>query len=73
MTTTTQRDDYMLTYTYPRTMAEAASRYPCNGEEAVAVHGPYRRLLVTDDHIAAAAVILVLASLALGICSGIAQ
>ena len=72
MTTTTQRDDYMLTYTYPRTMAEAASRYPCNGEEAVAVHGPYRRPLVTDDRIAIAAVIVCLVGIGVGFLRGMA-
>lgn len=60
----------MLTYTYPRTMAEAASRYPCNGEEAVAVHGPYRRPLVTDDRITVAVVLAVLIGLGIGIVRG---
>ena len=31
----------MLTYRYPRTMAEAAMRYPCAGDDAKAIHGPY--------------------------------
>jgi hypothetical protein len=40
MTSTTHRSD-ILTYRYPRTMQELQSRFPCNGEEAQAIHGPY--------------------------------
>ena len=40
MTSTTHRSD-LLTYRYPRTMQELRNRFPCNGEEAQAIHGPY--------------------------------
>jgi hypothetical protein len=30
------------TYRYPRTLAEAASRHLCNGEDAHAIEGPYK-------------------------------
>ena len=59
--------DKILTYRYPRTMAEAASRYPCNGEEAVAVHGPYRKPLVADNWIAIVVVALTLIVLGVNI------
>jgi len=36
-----QVSDPLLTYTYPRTLAEAKARFPCAGDESVAVHGPY--------------------------------
>ena len=64
--------DKLLTYRYPRTMAEAASRYPCNGKEAVAVHGPYRKPLVTDDRIAIVAVIMCLVGIGAGFLQGVA-
>ena len=63
--------DKLLTYRYPRTLAEAASRYPCNGKEAVAVHGPYRRPLVTDDRIAIAAIIVCLVGIGAGFLQGV--
>lgn len=31
-----------LTYRYPRTIQELDNRYPCNAEEANAIHGPYK-------------------------------
>ena len=65
-------NDKLLTYRYPRTMAEAASRYPCNGEEAVAVHGPYRRPLVADTWIAVVAVVVCLVGIGAGFLRGIA-
>jgi hypothetical protein len=70
MTDTTQRDDYMLTYRYPRSMAEVIARYPCAGAEAVAIHGPYRRLVATDDRITVAVVLAVLIGLGIGIVRG---
>ena len=60
----------LLTYRYPRTLAEAASRYPCNAEDAVAIHGPYRRPLV--DRIAIVAVIVCLAGIGVGFLRGVA-
>lgn len=41
MTSKTPRID-MLTYRYPRTLREVENRYPCNAEEAKAIHGPYK-------------------------------
>ena len=55
-----------LTYRYPRTLAEAASRYLCDGEDARAIHGPYRRPLVTDARIAIVAVIVCLIGIVAG-------
>lgn len=65
-------NDKLLTYRYPRTLAEASSRYLCDGEDAIAIHGPYRRPLVTDDRIAIVAVIMCLVGLAVGMVRGIA-
>jgi hypothetical protein len=31
-----------ITYRHPRTLAEAAARRPCNGEDAYAIEGPYK-------------------------------
>lgn len=64
--------DKLLTYRYPRTLAEAASRYPCNAKDAIAVHGPYRRPLVADNWIAGLIVVASLAGLAVGIVRGVA-
>ena len=61
--------DKMITYRYPRTLIEA---FGCDAETAVAIHGPYRRPLVTDDRIAIVAVIVCLVGLAVGIVRGIA-
>ena len=65
-------NDKLLTYRYPRTMAEAASRYPCNAKDAIAVHGPYRRPLVTDDRIAIVAVVACLVGIGVGFLRGVA-
>lgn len=62
-------NDKQLTYRYPRTLIEA---FGCDAETAVAIHGPYRRPLVTDDRIAIVAVIVCLVGLAVGIVKGIA-
>lgn len=64
-------NDKLLTYRYPRTLAEAASRYPCDAKDAVALHGPYRKPLVTDDRIAIVAVIVCLASIIAGAIRGV--
>ena len=64
--------DKLLTYRYPRTMAEAASRYLCDGEDARAIHGPYRKPLVADNWIAGLIVVASLAGLAVGIVRGVA-
>ena len=58
--------DKLLTYRYPRTLAEASSRHLCDGEDARAIHGPYRRPLVTDDRIAIVAVIVCLVGIGVG-------
>lgn len=34
-------NDKLLTYRYPRTLAEAAARHPCDAYDAQAIHGPY--------------------------------
>ena len=60
-----------LTYRYPRTMAEAASRYPCNAQDAIAVHGPYRRPLVADNWIAVATVIACLVGIGASFVRGV--
>lgn len=65
-------NDKLLTYRYPRTLAEASSRYLCDGEDARAIHGPYRRPLVADTWIGIAAVIVCLVGLAVGMVRGIA-
>lgn len=36
-------NDRLLTYRFPRTLAEAAARHPCCGGDAPAVYGPYKR------------------------------
>ena len=64
-------NDKLLTYRYQRTLAEAASRYPCDAKDAVALHGPYRKPLVTDDRIAIVAVIVCLASIIAGAIRGV--
>jgi hypothetical protein len=64
--------DKLLTYRYPRTMAEAASRYPCNAKDAIAVHGPYRKPLVADNWIAIVAVIMCLVGIGVGFLRGVA-
>ena len=55
--------DKLLTYRYPRTLIEA---FGCDAETAVAIHGPYRRPLVTDDRIAIVAVIMCLVGIGVG-------
>lgn len=42
-------NDRMLTYRYPRTLAEACARHACDGEDARAIHGPYKTELNPDD------------------------
>ena len=64
--------DKLLTYRYPRTMAEASSRHLCDGEDARAIHGPYRRPLVTDDRIDIVAVIVCLVGIGAGFLQGVA-
>lgn len=64
-------NDKLLTYRYPRTMAEAASRYPCNAKDAIAVHGPYRRPLVTHTWIGIAAAVVTLVALGAIILKGV--
>ena len=64
--------DKLLTYRYPRTLAEASSRYLCDGEDARAIHGPYRHPLVTDDRIAIVAVIMCLVGIVVGFLLGVA-
>lgn len=63
--------DKLLTYRYARTLAEAASRYPCNAEDARAIHGPYRKPLVTDDRIAIVAGIVCLIGIGAGFLLGV--
>jgi hypothetical protein len=65
-------NDKLLTYRYPRTLAEASSRYLCDGEDARAIHGPYRRPLVSDDRIAIVAVIVCLIGIGVGFLRGVA-
>ena len=64
-------NDKLLTYRYPRTMAEAASRYPCNAKDAIAVHGPYRKPLVADNWIAIAAAVVALVTMGASILKGV--
>lgn len=59
-----------LTYRYPRTLAEACARHPCDGEDAIAIHGPYRREW-TDERAFAAALLLCLAAIAVGVLRGL--
>lgn len=63
--------DKLLTYRYPRTLAEAASRYPCSAEDAVALHGPYRKPLVADTWIGIAATVVTLVTLGSSILNGV--
>lgn len=42
-------NDKLLTYRYPRTLHEAASRYLCNGEDAQAIDGPHKTHISPDD------------------------
>lgn len=57
-----------LTYRYPRTLVEA---FGCDAETAIAVHGPYRKPLATDDRIAVAAVIVCLVGIGVGFLLGV--
>lgn len=59
-------NDRLLTYRFPRTLAEAAARHPCCGGDAPAVYGPYKRSYDVDSLVAwfcvcALAVVCVLA------------
>jgi len=56
-------NDKLLTYRYPRTLAEASSRYLCDGEDARAIHGPYRRPLVADTWIGIAVTLVTLGAI----------
>jgi len=46
-------EEKLLTYRYPRTLAEACARYACDGKDAVAVHGPYKTAMNPDDVVTA--------------------
>ena len=45
-------NDQLLTYRFPRTLAEAAARHPCTGEDAPAIQGPYKRVWDVDTLVA---------------------
>lgn len=64
-------NDKLLTYRYPRTLAEASSRYLCTADDAIAIHGPYRRPLVADTWIGIAATVVTLATLGASILKGV--
>lgn len=59
-------NDKLLTYRYPRTMAEACARYACDAQDAIAVHGPYRKPLAADNWIAVIAVVVCLVGIGAG-------
>lgn len=65
-------NDKMITYRYPRTLAEASSRYLCDGEDAIAIRGPYRRPLVTAGRIAIVAIIMCLVGIGVVFLRGVA-
>ena len=64
-------NDKLLTYRYPRTLAEASSRYLCDGEDARAIHGPYRRPHEDDTRICIAATVFTLVTLGASILKGV--
>jgi hypothetical protein len=63
--------DKLLTYRYPRTLAEASMRYACDAQDAIAMHGPYRRPLVADTWVAIATVIACLVGIGASFVRGI--
>lgn len=65
-------NDKLLTYRYPRTLHEAASRHLCNADDAVAVEG-HKKISISPDDLVMYTTLLCMAVVAVLVMAGVIQ